>query len=322
MAELYLFGKPVKSVFQLLGTRENDITYSIAWALSNSPKMLEHFLAHVTGIVLPTNEAVIRLQQYGLDRSFTDMEIQIPGKLHLIVEAKRGWNLLDSSQLNKYALRFRDSCSLQKIVVASECNQEYARLHLPEKVLNVPVMAVSWKEIMVLARNAYPEGSHREKRLLEELQEYLGGITSMQNQTSNLVYVVSVAGGTPEWSSISWIDIVEKKGLYFHPVGTNGWPKEPPNYIAFRYGGQLQSIHHIEDYEIVENMHEKIPEISATNWPPHFLYKLGPAIRPSKVVKTGNIYPNGRLWCMLDTLLTCDTISEARDLSKRRQSQE
>lgn len=93
MAELNLFGKPVKSVFQLLGTRENDIIYSIAWALSNSPKMLEHFLAHVIEIVLPTDEAVVKIQQYGPDRGFTDMEIQIHGKLHLILEAKRGWNL-------------------------------------------------------------------------------------------------------------------------------------------------------------------------------------------------------------------------------------
>ena len=50
----------------------------------------------------------------------------------------------------------------------------------------------------------------------------------------------------------------------------------------------------------------------------HFIYKLGPAIVPSKEVKTGNIYPNGRVWAMLDTLLTSDTISEARDISKHR----
>ncbi|HEY5589106.1 MAG TPA: hypothetical protein VIK86_09155, partial [Candidatus Paceibacterota bacterium] len=50
----------------------------------------------------------------------------------------------------------------------------------------------------------------------------------------------------------------------------------------------------------------------------HFVYDLGPAIRPTKEVKTGNIYPSGRVWCHLDTLLTCDTISEARDISRER----
>lgn len=49
-----------------------------------------------------------------------------------------------------------------------------------------------------------------------------------------------------------------------------------------------------------------------------FVYKLGPAIIPPKEVKNGEIYPNGRVWAMLDTLLTSDTISEARDISKNR----
>jgi len=39
---------------------------------------------------------------------------------------------------------------------------------------------------------------------------------------------------------------------------------------------------------------------------------------PTNVVKTGNIFRNGRVWCMLDTLFTCDTISDARDETKSR----
>ena len=54
-------------------------------------------------------------------------------------------------------------------------------------------------------------------------------------------------------------------------------------------------------------------------WENHYVYTLGPAIVPSKTVKTGKIYPSGRVWAMLDTLLTADTISEARDISYQRQ---
>ena len=50
----------------------------------------------------------------------------------------------------------------------------------------------------------------------------------------------------------------------------------------------------------------------------YFVYRLGPAIVPAKEVKTGNIYRSGRVWAMLDTLLTCDTISEARNVSNQR----
>lgn len=117
---------------------------------------------------------------------------------------------------------------------------------------------------------------------------------------------------------------MKRKHRYFHPIGggRGGWPKEPPNYIAFRYNGKLQSIHHVEGYEVFTNPHEKFPEIPEEKWSPHFLYRLGPAFVPSKEVRTGNIYPNGRVWCMLDTLFTCDTISAARDLSQKRERQE
>ena len=141
----------------------------------------------------------------------------------------------------------------------------------------------------------------------------------MQNIDSNLVYVVSLGSGTPDGWNISWIDIVKRRLRYFHPMGGSGWPKDPPNYIAFRYFGKLQSIHHIEDYEVVINLHKKIREIPNKERDPHFLYKLGPAFYPSNEVKTGNIYRNGRVWCMLDTLFTCDTISKARDVSNKRQ---
>lgn len=66
-------------------------------------------------------------------------------------------------------------------------------------------------------------------------------------------------------------------------------------------------------------MHSKVPEIPEGEWEPHFLYKIGQGFAPSKEVKTGTIYPNGRVWCMLNTLFTSDTISDARDKTKRRQ---
>lgn len=140
----------------------------------------------------------------------------------------------------------------------------------------------------------------------------------MQNQTSNEVYVVSLGSGSPERCSLTWIDIVKQRDKYFHPMGS-GWPKEPPNYIAFRYNGKLQSIHHIEEYVISTNMRSEIAEMPDEEWnEPHFIYMLGPAITPTKEIKTGKIYPSGRVWCHLDALLTCDTISDARDLTKKR----
>jgi hypothetical protein len=52
-------------------------------------------------------------------------------------------------------------------------------------------------------------------------------------------------------------------------------------------------------------------------WEPYFLYELSPPFATAHEVKTGDIYPHGRVWCMLDTLFLAKTISPARDLSKR-----
>lgn len=119
---------------------------------------------------------------------------------------------------------------------------------------------------------------------------------TMQTKDSNWVYVFVLSGSKPEGCNITWIEIVQKNNKYFHQAGDNGWPKEPPNYIAFRYGGKLQVIHNIDDYVVTKNVHDEILEMSDEIWGDnHFIFKLGPAIIPSKEIKNGNIYMNGRV---------------------------
>ena len=142
----------------------------------------------------------------------------------------------------------------------------------------------------------------------------------MQVQQSNMVYVVSLGRMKPDGCNLSYVDIVKQYNKYFHPLGVNGWPKEPPNYIAFRYDGELQAIHHIESYVVTKNLHVEIDAMP--NWEEEnecFVYSLGTAILPSKETRTGEkIKMSRRVWCMLDTLLTCDTISDAEILTKQR----
>jgi hypothetical protein len=52
-----------------------------------------------------------------------------------------------------------------------------------------------------------------------------------------MVYVVSLSPERPPGWDVSFLDIAQTHGKYMHPVGGSGWPKEPPNYIAFRFGG-------------------------------------------------------------------------------------
>jgi hypothetical protein len=317
--DLYLYGKEIQSVFELLGKDENDITFSIGWALSQSPHFTSAILSRIFSRPINVNDAAIRLQEYKANGGITDIEI-FDNDVHVIIEAKRGWWLPNKKQLLRYYPRFRNiPTEHQALVVMAECSHEFAKRHLPNAIKDVPFHYLNWKDIAGLCKIV--RGTHAEKRLLDHLRSYLRRIVKMQKQESNLVYVVSLGSGKPKSSDISWQDIVNKRLRYFHQTEGNGWPKEPPNYLGFRYAGKLQSIHHVESWQVVEGLQEYIPEIKSRlkKGMKLFLYKLGKPIVPTKIIRTGNLYMNGRIWAMLDLLLTCDTISEARDLTKKRQ---
>jgi hypothetical protein len=259
---------------------------------------------------------VVALQEYQKGSGITDIEIRDAG-LHVIVEAKRGWILPSQVQLQKYLPRFRQTKTEKRLIVtASECSQDYACEYLPSAVDGIQVQHISWSEMSALSR--FSGGSHAEKRLMEEFRTYIATIVNMQLQESNWVYILVL--NNFEWApGLTFIEVVEKRKRYFHPYGVRGWPKEPPNYIGFRYNGRLQSIHHVESAEVIKNFHPHFPEYpDKEEKEPLFLYKLGPAIRPAHEVKNGKVQRNARRWAMLDLLLTSKTISDACEASKTR----
>ena len=50
MATLISYGKEIKSIFQLLGETENDITCSICWALAKCPEFLKAVIRKICGV--------------------------------------------------------------------------------------------------------------------------------------------------------------------------------------------------------------------------------------------------------------------------------
>ncbi len=318
MPELLLHNRRVESVFSLLGQRENDITFSMGWALSRSPLLLQSFLQKAlrTTHCCDPSGLVVALQEFQKGSGITDIEIRDAG-LHVIIEAKRGWILPSQEQLRRYVPRFRQTKAENPLIVtASECSQDYAREYLPAAVERIPIRHISWAEMSALSQ--FSGGSHAEKRLMQEFRNYIATIVNMQPQESNWVYVLVL--NNFEWApGLTFIQVVEKRKRYFHPYGVRGWPKEPPNYLGFRYNGRLQSIHHVESAEVIRNFHPHFPECpDKEEKEPLFLYRLGPAIRPAHEVKNGKVQRNARRWAMLDLLLTSKTISDACEASKVR----
>ncbi len=319
MSNLYLGNKTAKidSVFQLLGVRENDMSYSLAWGLAQCPKFLKRFLIAINQRNTELSEVEIHLQKSGDKKEgITDIELRSP-RFRIIIEAKRGWNRPSMSQLDKYAKRLINSGVREKrLIVLSEYGKNNSGNWLKKDIKGVPMQSISWRETVGCAKQALSGSSHAQKRLIKELIVYFNKIMTKQKFDSNEVYVVSInARERVKNFKCPPVDIVTKKRRYFHQVG-NRWPNEPPNYIAFRYHGKLQSIHHIDEYKVTQNLKKYLKKYKKSNY---FLYTLGPAIKPTKEIKAGKKINRAlKVWCMLDTLLTSKTISEARDISKKR----
>lgn len=333
MAELFAYNEKVETIFDLIGDSENDITKSIAWAFVKCPNLLEKVIEHLLHVSVDAGNAVIRYQEFEKDRGITDLEITDNQKFYIIIEAKRGWILPGESQLKLYSKRegfVRSPAKMKAIVSMSECTEMYAKKRLPI-IPGTTVLHLPWMVICDLAGELRIRTAGKQNYILGELERYIKRIMTTQNKDTNWVYVVSLglgeveiatSEGKTETAGITYVDIVRKYNRYCCPVGggKGGWPKEPLTYIAFRYHGKLQSIHHIEKYTVTDNLHPFVPEIPDTELSrTHFVYELGPAIIPPKDVRTGDkIVMSNRVWAQLDTLLTSDTITEAMEISKAR----
>lgn len=115
--------------------------------------------------------------------------------------------------------------------------------------------------------------------------------------------------------------MVERHRVYTHPLAPR-WPKTPPNYVGFRYDGHLQSIHHVEGWRIVHDIHEAVagfPESAATGL--FLAYGLGAPIRPTTPVRS-RLPRDTRARAHIDLLLTSTTVREAALHTRAREAAE
>lgn len=124
-AELTLYRRPVGTVFDLLGDKENDITYSVGWALAQSDRFAVALLRDVFCKNAPRAADKVMLQEGISGAGFTDIEILAgEGSIHLIIEARRGYSLPSCEQLTRYAERSKPRPTA--MLVTAEAPSEFA----------------------------------------------------------------------------------------------------------------------------------------------------------------------------------------------------
>jgi hypothetical protein len=324
MSTLLLHDREVPTYFDLMGHRENDMTAALGWGISQSPALLQSVVAAVTDLRIDPAEAVIRLQEHHATGGFTDVEILVPDVLHLIMEAKRGWNLPTADQLEHYAQRFQADATgiVQSIVVLTQWGAtSVVERQLPVWPFAYPRKVLGWGDLVGLTEAAARRGPLAERRTLRELATYLRGVADMRDTNSNSVFVVALGSRMGDDWPVTNIQIVEDYDRYWFPASGKNWPKVPPNYMGFRYYGRLQAIRHVDSYVIETDISRQLPAAPSREWEPHFVLTLGPAIRPDHDVPTGRrIQRSARVWVDIDLLLIASSISEAWELSKQRQA--
>ncbi|MBA3877402.1 MAG: hypothetical protein C0498_10760 [Anaerolinea sp.] len=154
-----MHGRPISTVFDLLGHDENDMTASLGWALARNGELLRAFVARIAPGVRLGDDAVVELQEHDRgDGGFIDIELKAPSTVHVIVEAKRGWGLPSEEQLRRYETRFAfvGAPAARFVVLTQNGAEEVVRHRLGGWTLPAPINAVvmSWAELADLARRA------------------------------------------------------------------------------------------------------------------------------------------------------------------------
>lgn len=173
MAELRLHGTTVGTVFDLLGRRENDMTYALGWGLVRSEALLREFLRRVAGDVPLDPSADIELQEYGTDDGgYTDLAV-LTQDIHVIVEAKRGWRPPTAGQLHRYEERLNVMARPARWIVILTQNgaEEIIRYQLADWAPTAPTQAcvLAWSDVVTLAEHASRVGRREARPVIAEL---------------------------------------------------------------------------------------------------------------------------------------------------------
>lgn len=309
-------GKPIASVFDLLGTSENDLTSALGFGLDRSPALVRLILESLGQS--DHADVVVRMETAD-DLGRTDLELDTGASLW-VIEAKRGWQLPTEAQLHKYANRV-EARGQGALVTLSDCSSAWAANALPSEVDGVPVVHLPWSEVKDSISSAVSKVGGRERLWLRELGEYLRRAVRVTDPASGWTYCVALNNERPgNGGPYTFREFVVEEDTYFHPFGWGkGWPTDAPNFLAFRWNGHVQQVRRVLTHTIEKNLQARWPDIPKTpnTTRPCVIYDLGPPIPMPRPLPSGTNYRAARVWVLLDQLLTCTTLKEALAASKK-----
>jgi hypothetical protein len=264
-------------------------------------------------------EAEISLEHHDdTDGAYSDIEISLPGRFRIIIEAKINLAVPTQRQLETLRSRLiRCAEPYKKLIVLLQWQGQRTKqdsttaAHLDEEWWN-------WADVRELVEQAAKKDGST--FALQEFLSFLQKEYDMPLQFEAEVWVVPL-GRQPvaRGSSVTLADVPAKFGKYIFPTRFN--PRRTL-YIGFRYDGKLQSIHRIlERVDGVQNYSEIIPQLDAPIGEPCTAFDLGDPL-PLKDHPPSGPLRNTHVYCDLDLLLTSRNVQDAARRTRERRDTE
>lgn len=178
MSSLFFHDRPVDSVFELIGSNENSLTFALGWCLREAPALLRTIAAALSIEAPREHESSILLQEYRDAHGFTDVEVRDPKHVAWILEAKVGFDPPGLAQLTKYANRLKlsndaDTKPLLIVLAQSDRNDVVLKRHVPIEVEGVRVAVLSWRRLMICCDEASATASLSGQEALRQFKMFV-----------------------------------------------------------------------------------------------------------------------------------------------------
>lgn len=315
---LFIHNKKIFSDYQLIGRDENALTYALGHCLSLDREFLSSFLrrCQFKSVTRATvGHAEIHLQKGKQEAGIVDLEIFIPDRLQLIVEAKVDEGYPTTNQIQTYVKRL-DRGLESKVVVLTKITDEKIRNSLRHQ-FKKKIGFLAWSDIMELSQNL---AEHDDSTFqLQDFSAFMEEVYAMRINAEEEVWIVPLS---TKWKAKSKdISVAELHIKHAFWVMGDRRPRRAI-YMGFRYDGYLQYFGRIKKIEYERKSSQIGPKIAEEFWSKKYKWdviRLDNLIPFPKRLRSGNIY-NKHIYCDLDLLLTANSILEAATLMRERRA--
>lgn len=325
---LKAYGRIVETPFGLLGTDENALTFALGYTMQQCPRLLQMFIRDIglRGFRLNSLlKAEIRLQKHRKE-GITDIEIRLPSRVHLIIEAKVGLNIPTLGKCKEYIEALKSSKEKErKLVILLEADaiptlDLYRR---QDKDCKEFLLAFQWIKLLEMRNNLlneFPE-NRNEGKWIRAFFDFLEKEFEMKSYTTE-VWIVP-ASMKPLWEGGWSFYDTHIKGKILYRTRKDRYSNQKPLYIALRTAGKVRTIQRVLKVEHEVTPIDKLPQLGniKDSWPSErcTIWHLSDPTPLPQPIPTGDPLMRARhVFCDMDILLSSSSVRDVEQCMKQR----